>query len=251
MPALDVHALRPDTAEVWQRLAAEPLLRDFVLVGGTALALRIGHRVSEDLDFAFLGDRLPGVRLQRLIAELSREGVYADRAVDPVAEEDFAEAGLTLSDYQQNYVLNDRVKMTFVVLDAHVRRILRVPQDSLPRVASLDEIFRLKALVCADRSKSRDWLDVYVLMHAHGYTMSDFHQAFVDSECPSKFDIAKMRLLSGKPQAGDEGYESLIQDSAPTIDDLRNFFSVRVDAFEAERFAAAQSGCVGPWQAPG
>src|ERR1700674_2621303 len=34
---------------LWQELKATP--KHFVLYGGTALALRLGHRVSEDFDF--------------------------------------------------------------------------------------------------------------------------------------------------------------------------------------------------------
>jgi hypothetical protein len=34
---------------LWKELKATP--KRFVLYGGTALALRIGHRVSEDFDF--------------------------------------------------------------------------------------------------------------------------------------------------------------------------------------------------------
>ena len=35
---------------LWKELKATP--RHFVLYGGTALALRLGHRVSEDFDFS-------------------------------------------------------------------------------------------------------------------------------------------------------------------------------------------------------
>ena len=38
------------TLELLKRLQDEPLLSSFNLVGGTALALRIGHRKSIDLD---------------------------------------------------------------------------------------------------------------------------------------------------------------------------------------------------------
>ena len=40
----------PETERVWKFLKDEPSLAGFVLVGGTALALRLGHRRSEDLD---------------------------------------------------------------------------------------------------------------------------------------------------------------------------------------------------------
>ncbi|WP_084327074.1 nucleotidyl transferase AbiEii/AbiGii toxin family protein [Desulfofundulus thermocisternus] len=34
-------------------LSSAGLLRDFYLAGGTALALHLGHRLSDDLDFFF------------------------------------------------------------------------------------------------------------------------------------------------------------------------------------------------------
>ena len=38
------------TLELLKKLMGNPLLDDFNLVGGTALALQIGHRISVDLD---------------------------------------------------------------------------------------------------------------------------------------------------------------------------------------------------------
>lgn len=43
--------LAPDTERVLRTLAGSPLLADFYLAGGTALALQFGHRLSVDLDF--------------------------------------------------------------------------------------------------------------------------------------------------------------------------------------------------------
>ncbi|TDE00439.1 nucleotidyl transferase AbiEii/AbiGii toxin family protein [Flavobacterium sandaracinum] len=36
--------------ELLQRLMKDEKLKDYILVGGTALALRLGHRLSVDLD---------------------------------------------------------------------------------------------------------------------------------------------------------------------------------------------------------
>lgn len=40
----------PSTLELLRKLMDDPELQDFVLVGGTSLALQIGHQVSVDLD---------------------------------------------------------------------------------------------------------------------------------------------------------------------------------------------------------
>ena len=47
---LHKETVEPRTLELLKQLQAEPLLSGFNLVGGTALALRLGHRKSIDLD---------------------------------------------------------------------------------------------------------------------------------------------------------------------------------------------------------
>ncbi len=54
------------TARLFSELEAEPLLQSFILIGGTALALHIGHRISEDLDFIILSQKLPRAALDAL-----------------------------------------------------------------------------------------------------------------------------------------------------------------------------------------
>lgn len=47
---LQISAVKPSTLDILKRVMAIPELADFSLVGGTALALRFGHRESFDLD---------------------------------------------------------------------------------------------------------------------------------------------------------------------------------------------------------
>ena len=44
--------LPPDTAATWDAIAP-PVPSDAYLGGGTAIAVRLGHRISRDLDFFF------------------------------------------------------------------------------------------------------------------------------------------------------------------------------------------------------
>lgn len=53
---LHTQTLTPQTLELIQALQEEPLLQGFHLVGGTALALQIGHRISIDIDLFTRGD---------------------------------------------------------------------------------------------------------------------------------------------------------------------------------------------------
>jgi hypothetical protein len=229
---VDTSKLRGDTRTVWEKLDGHSLLKGFVLIGGTALTLRIGHRVSEDLDFAFAsGGHLPRTRLDLLVQSLRDRAVDLQPNQSPLAEEDFLDAGLDLADYQQNFLANGTVKVSFVALDSPARSVV-AGEAALPmRVATLDEIFALKSLVCAERSKTRDWFDLYVLMTQHGFSIVDFYDVFARLSAIPKFENARIRLLACRADPEDEGYEQLLTD-APSLDSMRGFFRTQFDELE-------------------
>lgn len=235
---MDLRSLPPDTARLWERLRGEALLRGFVLVGGTALAMRIGHRRSEDLDFAFVaGQTLPRLALEQLRARLSAEGWILAPMADPVAVQDAIDAGLDLEDRQQDYSVQGAARLSFVRLRNQVTSLLAGDAASAVRVASLDEIFATKVLAIADRSKSRDWFDLYVLMTGHGYCVADLEWVCTRVGEPQQYEIVKARLLACKPSAADEGYAQLLDD-APTRDRMREFFALAFNDFERGAVAA-------------
>ncbi len=55
------------TRNNFARLKNDHRLEGFTLVGGTALALQIGHRISEDLDFNIFGQKLPIGRIDSIL----------------------------------------------------------------------------------------------------------------------------------------------------------------------------------------
>jgi hypothetical protein len=128
-------------------------LAGFVLIGGSALALHIHHRISEDLDFAWPYGRLPRESLQTLIEGEPSLDYVLDQ--NEVALREAEDANLDLADFAQNYLVNG-VRVTFFSSYQAERRLLaRQPNEPL-RIAAIPEIFALKALAAADRSKSRD-----------------------------------------------------------------------------------------------
>ena len=58
------------TEELLRAIDGSPSARDLLLGGGTALALRIAHRRSAALDFAFASQRLPRRKIDKLLNEL-------------------------------------------------------------------------------------------------------------------------------------------------------------------------------------
>lgn len=230
--------LPPATEKVWSFLKEQPALAGFVLVGGSALALRIKHRQSEDLDLVWTERRLPRARLEALCLVAAAKGFDFQRQDDEATLQEFAEAGLALHDYQQNYLVKQQVKVSFFAPEAAMIKLLDGQPERTVRVATLSELFKTKALVSASRSKTRDWVDLYLLLREHGFTLRDYHNVFEDAGVPVQRDIGLGRLCSGVPQRDDEGYAHLLP-NPPTLEQMKAYFTAQRDKLEVELAAQA------------
>lgn len=131
---------------LWNELESVP--DEFVLYGGTALALRLGHRQS--LDFDFFGNRtFDPARLNTKVSFL---------------------AGATITQQEPNTLSAtiDRagpVKVSFFGLPNMTR--LRRPQiatDNGIQIASLLDLAGTKAAVVQQRAEAKDYLDIDALL---------------------------------------------------------------------------------------
>jgi hypothetical protein len=223
--------LPKETEEVWNFLKEQKSLSGFVLIGGTALAIRIKHRTSKDLDLACLQETLPHGRIEVLLQAGANAGFRIERNDSPAALEEFILGGLDLHDYQQDFIVNSRVKLSLFSADPPLSKVLNEPPESTPRVATLQELFKSKVLVSALRCKSRDWLDLYLLMRDHGFGIEGFRNVFLETGDGLQMDLALTKLCAGVLQRGDEGYFHLLA-QAPTLDEIRDFFRARRDELE-------------------
>jgi hypothetical protein len=92
------------TYALWGQLKAREELSGFVLIGGSALALQIGHRRSEDLDFAWPHGSLPRAALQKLLESVPDTTFIANPNEAQLQEA--ADACLDLNDYRQDSGFN-------------------------------------------------------------------------------------------------------------------------------------------------
>ena len=134
-----------------------PLLRPvvglgFTLYGGTAIALRLGHRAS--VDFDFFSDQL-----------LNRDAIRA--AVPFVAQ------SATLQDHANTWVVlvgdseNQRVKLSFFGTITFGR--VGEPdftEDGVLRVASFDDLMATKVKVILQRAEAKDYRDIAAMLNA-------------------------------------------------------------------------------------
>ena len=220
------------TRDVWEVLRQDPHLRGFVLVGGTALTLRLAHRISEDLDLVWasptqnINTDLPVHRIQEWVRDCRHRGMDIAKVNHVAEEQDFLNDGLDLNDFQQDYIING-VKVTLFKASPELAGFVQkesAQATTAPVVASLDTLFAAKALVLTERRKTRDWFDLYILLQ-QDFTMADVRQVFTDAHAPYQWDSAVQQLVTLIPGFNDEGYTHLLEKGPPpSLDDLRTFF---------------------------
>ena len=151
-PRLDI--LPSAQRRLWDELGTVPPY--FVLYGGTALALHLGHRQSEDFDF------------------------FADCDIDPdkLHRTTRLLRGSQITQQEPNTLtcLVDRggpVKVSFFGLP-HLARIggPAVAEDNGLKVASLLDIAGTKAAVVQQRAQARDYIDIDALIMQGGIDLS-------------------------------------------------------------------------------
>lgn len=120
--------------------------KDYYLVGGTAIALHIGHRKS--IDFDLFTDK--PLNKKKINDEIQKSGIK----VQPI----FFDID------QQHFIIND-VKCTFLYFpypiehDALFENMIHIP--------SLLDLAAMKAFALGRRSKWKDYVDMYFILKKH------------------------------------------------------------------------------------
>ena len=150
-PRMDILPLAQQS--LWPQLrAAAPL--GLVLYGGTAIALRLGHRQSVDFDF-FCADALDQVLARRSLPFLSQSTVLQDRPNALTVQVSGVDAA------------HRSVKVSFFGKIEFGR--VGEPQftnDGVLLVASLDDLMATKLKVILQRSEAKDYRDIAAMLHS-------------------------------------------------------------------------------------
>lgn len=209
---LSLDKLPTNTKKLFLTLAAnnqDGILDDFLMIGGTALAMQIQHRVSEDIDFAVGTLKLPKQTIETLITRLEAAGMEVINATSEAARDEFDNDGLDVEDYHQDWLV-DGTKLTFFTYgnNAHESKIIgESPFESFHsiRVASLDTIAKTKCHALTRRMKSRDLFDICHLIGSGHLSIADVIAEMQKSDRHMTFETCVNRLLEKPLQADDEG----------------------------------------------
>jgi predicted nucleotidyltransferase component of viral defense system len=220
-----------------------------VLVGGTALALRLTHRLSEDLDF-MTTDRLNQGVVYQILKSLKRGGCKTFTKIETVHKALLLSAdGADINDYSQNWRV-DGVKLSFFVKQLQpesAQQALREKLQSGPvegldtgriRVATEKCLFSLKSQLLAERLTSRDLFDLKTLLETGRYSFDDLlAEAKALGANP---EFVKERIFAGPLQVNDPKVNT--PDGAVIdIETVRNWFTEVINEFERRKATPLRS----------
>lgn len=141
---LQLDAVAPRTLDILKQLSLQPCLQNFRLVGGTSLALQIGHRISYDLDF---------------FSEQKNDLFYIETELLQLP-------GLSLKN-KASYVLflmADGVKID--IMNYPYKFISPIVETENIRLAHIDDIAAMKLKTIMNCGAKRDFYDiVFLLQH--------------------------------------------------------------------------------------
>jgi hypothetical protein len=139
----DERIVDPATFLLTQKLLAIPELSGFVLVGGTALALQMGHRNSIDIDL------------------FSRQDFSTEKLIKSI--KDFYPVEVTLE--RKNTILSiiNKIKVDFIKHDYH---FIKPPiEEEGIRMLSMEDIAAMKFHAIIQSGKRlKDFIDIYFLL---------------------------------------------------------------------------------------
>lgn len=139
---LQTQTVYPETLGVIKALMQEPLLNDFYLVGGTALSLQIGHRISVDIDL-FTNELFDSTFLS---AELKQKYNFKQNL-------------------DKGYFLQGQIEGIKVdILKYPYKPLNPIIEIESVRMVVLADIASMKLAAITNRGRKRDFIDLFFLL---------------------------------------------------------------------------------------
>ena len=150
---LHTDVLPSETQDAFRTAITLPFLKEkWYLAGGTALALQVGHRSSEDLDFSTEDKDFDIVNLERAVMN---EGGW-----------------VTTQGYKGTLFGIFRGSKVSSIAYPFFRSSNQKLQCGTMRILPLDDIASMKIIVVSQRGKKRDFVDLYWYTKVHGASLS-------------------------------------------------------------------------------
>ncbi|WP_396174276.1 nucleotidyl transferase AbiEii/AbiGii toxin family protein [Flavobacterium sp.] len=152
MKALYWNTVKPRLQEVLQDIIYQPIFMPFRLVGGTALSLQLGHRMSEDIDL-FTAAEYGSIDYKAIREFLENKYPFCvSRSLDNVS-------------FGTNFVvgnsITDCVKLDLYYTDEFIEKPIIINNI---RMATINEIIAMKLEVILQGGRKKDFWDLHYFM---------------------------------------------------------------------------------------
>ena len=165
---LHLETVHPDTLDLLKRIQALPILSETRLVGGTALALQLGHRSSIDLDFFGSWGEANLQSALELCGTVVRTGGTG-----------------RLQFYEVNQIKVDFVTYAYVWLEG-------ASLEGGLRLARVEDIAAMKLEAITNRGSKKDFIDLAFLLET--FTLSEMLALYV-AKYPQGSEYLVLRSL--------------------------------------------------------
>lgn len=194
-----------------EQVAQMECIKPYILCGGTALAIQIGHRKSEDLDFM-------------MWRKSQTEKPEVDwSAIEKEIKEKIGEIeNFNMLGFDQVEFLVKGVKFSFFVSDNYSP--VSTPVDYLGniRLADIESIMAMKMEVMLRRAKFRDYYDIYSILR-EGYSI---HNGIEKALKLSRHKLSSKNLIAmmlGGQFAPDNNFQNLEAKYNVTKEQMRQY----------------------------
>lgn len=216
MPDL-LNALTPQTSKVFDAITRLDCILPFTLVGGTALSLQLGKRLSEDLDFmkwqATKGET-PDVDWPVLLRGLETVGEIRDIDIEGFDYVKFNVEGVKVSFY------------------AAPRRVLpgmqRIQYRNNLYLADVASIGAMKMETLLRRAQFRDYYDIYSILKEGHDIQAMMTAALQHSEHRLKSRNLMAMLTNGALFKKEDGFELLQPQYDVTSTDIQEYIKQKL-----------------------
>ena len=154
--------LSQHTEEIFEQISKLECIKNYTLIGGTALALQLGHRLSEDLDFCkWRKSKNDFVRIdewKQITDELETIGKVEKNILDD-NHIDFKVNGVKITFYADNEFKEPK-------------KLVKQPFLNNIKIADVKSIGIMKAALMLHRNSHRDYYDIYSILQ-NGVSLKD------------------------------------------------------------------------------
>jgi len=208
-----MNGLTPHTEKIFEKLSHLECVKEYMLMGGTALALQLNHRLSEDLDFCCWhktkNERLE-VNWHHIQQQLSTIG----------------DTKVILLEHTQCDFLVDGVRVTFLVDNKFKQPegLQKIHYLNNIYLVDIESIAVMKMEVMSHRNVFRDYYDIYSILKS-GIALNNILTK------TGKYTFHNLRtrdllslLLNAQQPPPDFNFNTMVPVYDISFDDIKQFF---------------------------